>query len=44
MKQALGELVIEGIATTASFHRKIMDNEKFIAGDLTTHFIDEMTS
>ena len=44
MKQALGELVIEGIATTASFHRKIMDNEKFIAGDLTTHFIDEITS
>lgn len=44
MKQALGELVIEGIATTASFHQRIMDNEKFIAGDLTTHFIDEMTS
>ena len=44
MKQALGELVIEGIATTAPFHQKIMDNEKFIAGDLTTHFIDEMTS
>jgi len=42
MRQALGELVIEGIATTAPFHLRIMDNKKFIAGDITTHFIDDM--
>lgn len=44
MRQALGELVIEGIATTAPFHLRVMDNEKFIAGDISTHFIDDMTS
>jgi acetyl-CoA carboxylase biotin carboxylase subunit len=44
MRQALGELVIEGIATTVPFHKRIMDNDKFIAGDISTHFIEEMTS
>lgn len=44
MRQALGELVIEGIATTAPFHLKIMDNKKFIAGDISTHFIEDITS
>lgn len=42
MRQALGELVIEGIATTAPFHLRIMGNKKFAAGDLSTHFIDEL--
>lgn len=44
MKQALGELVIEGIATTTPFHLRIMENEKFAAGDISTQFIEEMTS
>lgn len=42
MKHALDEIVIEGIPTTISFHIKIMDNGKFIAGDISTNFIEEM--
>ncbi len=44
MKQALDEIVIEGIPTTIPFHQKIMDNKKFIAGDISTHFIEEIQS
>lgn len=43
MKHALEETVIEGIPTTIPFHLKIMDNEKFIRGDISTHFIEEIT-
>ncbi len=42
MRRALEEIVIEGIPTTIPFHLKIMANEKFIAGDISTHFIEEM--
>ncbi len=42
MKHALEEIVIEGIPTTIPFHQKIMDNKKFIKGDISTHFIEEM--
>ena len=42
MKHALEEIVIEGIPTTIPFHQKIMDNDKFIAGNISTHFIEEM--
>ncbi len=42
MKNALEELVIEGIPTTIPFHMRIMDNKKFITGDISTHFIEEM--
>ncbi len=42
MRHALDEIVIEGIPTTIPFHKKIMDNKKFIKGDITTHFIEEM--
>jgi len=43
MKHALDEIVIEGIPTTIPFHLQIMDNKKFIAGDISTHFIEEMS-
>ncbi|HEC78331.1 MAG TPA: acetyl-CoA carboxylase biotin carboxylase subunit [candidate division WOR-3 bacterium] len=43
MKHALEETVIEGIPTTIPFHLKIMDNEKFIRGNISTHFIEEIT-
>ncbi|NOR17230.1 hypothetical protein GQ543_05925, partial [candidate division WOR-3 bacterium] len=39
---ALEEIVIEGIPTTIPLHQKIMDNKKFIAGNISTHFIEEM--
>ncbi len=42
MKRALEEVVIEGLTTTIPFHREVMENEKFIRGDLSTHFVDEM--
>jgi acetyl-CoA carboxylase, biotin carboxylase subunit len=40
MKRALDEFVIEGIKTTIPFHLKLMDNEDFIKGDITTKFLE----
>ena len=42
MKRALEEIVIEGIKTTIPFHRKTMDHPKYLSGDISTSFIDEM--
>jgi acetyl-CoA carboxylase biotin carboxylase subunit len=42
MKRSLEEIVIEGIATTIPFHRKIMNHPKFLKGDISTDFIEEM--
>ena len=36
----LDEFVIEGIETTISFHRRVLDNAVFCAGDATTDFIE----
>lgn len=41
MRQALDEYRIEGIKTNISFHRKIMDSEKFQNSDYDTHFLEE---
>jgi len=41
MKNALNELVIEGVKTTIPFHRKIMENECFLKGDIHINFIEE---
>ncbi len=38
-KRALDEFQIEGIATTIPFHKRVMDNATFIAGNATTAFI-----
>ncbi len=40
-KRALEEYRISGVKTTIGFHRVVMDNEKFIAGDLSTRFLPE---
>lgn len=40
MRRALDEFVIEGIKTTIPFHRQLMDDPKYIAGDYTTAFMD----
>ena len=40
MKRALDEFVIEGIKTTIPFHRKLMNDPKYISGDYTTKFMD----
>jgi acetyl-CoA carboxylase biotin carboxylase subunit len=40
MKRALDEFVIEGIKTTIPFHRQLMDNPDFVAGNYTTKFME----
>jgi acetyl-CoA carboxylase, biotin carboxylase subunit len=40
MRRALDEFVIEGIKTTIPFHRQLMDDPSYIAGDYTTAFMD----
>ncbi len=39
-RRALDEFVIEGIETTLSFHRSILENEMFCAGEAATDFIE----
>ncbi len=41
MKRALGEYVIKGIKTTIPFHQRVMNNEKFLVGDIHTGFIED---
>lgn len=41
MRRALEEFVIEGVKTTIPFHRQLMDNEHFIAGNYTTKFLED---
>ena len=43
MKRALDEFVIEGIATTLPLHRKIMKDERFVAGNFSTHFLNNFS-
>ena len=44
MKRALDELIIEGIPTSASLHRRIMSNSRFARGGATTSFIEDYFS
>lgn len=41
MRRALDEFVIEGIETTIPFHRQLMDNPDYIAGNYTTKFMED---
>ncbi len=41
MKRALEEFVVKGIKTTIPFHQKVMRNEDFIKGNISTEFIDK---
>jgi acetyl-CoA carboxylase biotin carboxylase subunit len=41
MYRALDEFVIEGIASTIPFHKKVMKNKKFIDGIFDTGFIEK---
>lgn len=40
MKRALDEFVIEGVKTTIPFHRKLMEDEKFLSGNFNTGFME----
>ena len=41
MKRALDEFVIEGVKTTIPFHRHLMDNPDYLAGNYTTKFMED---
>jgi len=41
LKRALGQLIIDGVTTTAGFHRWLLDQDEFVAGSLTTRYLDE---
>jgi acetyl-CoA carboxylase biotin carboxylase subunit len=41
MRRALEEYRVSGVKTTIGFHRVIMDNQEFMAGHLSTRFLDE---
>jgi len=44
MRRALYEYIILGVKTNIPFHKAVMENERFISGELTTHFIENETS
>ena len=41
MKRALDEFVIEGVKTTIPFHRQLMENPDYLAGNYTTKFMED---
>ncbi|MGH9888045.1 MAG: acetyl-CoA carboxylase biotin carboxylase subunit, partial [bacterium] len=40
MRRALGEFVVTGIKTSIPFHRRVLENEKFLSGRFDTSFIE----
>lgn len=44
MKRALDELIVEGVPTSATIHKRIMNNVHFARGNITTSFIDDYFS
>jgi pyruvate carboxylase subunit A len=44
MQRALYEYVILGIQTNIPFHKAVMKNPRFAAGELETHFIERETT
>jgi acetyl-CoA carboxylase biotin carboxylase subunit len=43
MRRALGEFEIsgKGVKTTIPFHQRILQNEQFRSGDVTTDFVEQ---
>ncbi|MEM2947019.1 MAG: acetyl-CoA carboxylase biotin carboxylase subunit [Candidatus Bathyarchaeia archaeon] len=41
MRNALEEFVIEGVKTTIPLHKRIMEDEDFLMGDVHINFVDE---
>jgi pyruvate carboxylase subunit A len=44
MKRALYEYAIAGITTNIPFHKAVMENSRFVGGELDTHFIERETT
>lgn len=42
MRRALDEFVIEGVKTTIPFHKKMMNNKDFIAGNIDTKYLERV--
>ena len=42
MRRALDELELQGVRTTAAFHRALMDNPDFRRGDVHTRYVEEV--
>lgn len=40
MLRALDEFIIEGVSTTIPFHKQLLRDEKFVAGDFDTTFLE----
>jgi acetyl/propionyl-CoA carboxylase alpha subunit len=43
MRRALDEYIIEPIKTTISFHKRVFSNPMFLRGEVSTHFVEEIT-
>ncbi len=44
MRRALYEYIIVGVKTNIPFHKAVMENPRFVNGDLSTRFIDRETT
>jgi pyruvate carboxylase subunit A len=44
MRRALYEYMIIGIKSNIPFHKAVMENPRFVEGELGTHFIDNETT
>jgi len=44
MRRALYEYIIVGVKTNIPFHKAVMENPRFVNGELGTHFIDRETN
>ena len=44
MRRALYEYIIAGVKTNIPFHKAVMENPRFMNGELSTHFIDNETT
>jgi pyruvate carboxylase subunit A len=44
MRRALYEYIIVGIKSNIPFHKAVMENPRFVKGELGTHFIDRETT
>jgi acetyl-CoA carboxylase biotin carboxylase subunit len=42
MKRALSEFIIEPIKTTIPFHKQVLENQSFIDGKFSTHFVENL--
>jgi acetyl-CoA carboxylase biotin carboxylase subunit len=43
-RDAIDELVVEGIVTNTPLHRALLDNETFLNGEFTTNLLDRVGS